>query len=88
MLGIVTYKEIIDFYYSRLLGPDRMFFTADDVFYFTILGNPSSVFQNVYQKYKSSELMDMNAQQYMERYFSSKLRLKLHNILLILNLIN
>ena len=54
-------------HFSHLLGPDDQFFTGDDVFYFTILQDPSDVFAMVYDSYNlsSPQRMNMDIHQYL-----------------------
>ena len=52
---------------SHLLGPDRYVFTGDDPIYFTIVREPSSVFESLYGYYDfaSPQLMNMDIHQYI-----------------------
>ena len=52
---------------SHLLGPDKYFFTGDDPIYFTIVREPSSVFESLYGYYDfaSPQLMNMDIHQYI-----------------------
>ena len=52
---------------SHLLGPDKYFFMGDDAFYFTILGEPPSVFESlyVYYEFASPGVMNMDIRQYI-----------------------